>query len=107
MVKITNGIDVFEVSVGAYEGIYARQGYKVVKENDSKEVESKVPAKSDDEVFFEDVVEKPISQWNKNEVKRFATLKGIDISGTKNANEAKAIIKEFLDAAEEFEESEE
>ena len=31
------------------------------------------------------------------EVKRFATLKEIDISETKNANEAKALIKEFLE----------
>jgi hypothetical protein len=37
-----------------------------------------------------------VSQWNKEEVKRFAALKEIDISGTKNANEAKEIIKQFL-----------
>ena len=70
MVKITNGIDVFEVSVGAFEGIYSRQGFKLVKENDLEEKTSEVPVKSEDEVFLEDVLEKPISQWNKNEVKR-------------------------------------
>ena len=49
---------------------------------------------------MDEVQEKPISQWNKEEVKRFAALKNIDISGTKNAGEAKNIIKEFLGAAD-------
>ena len=98
MVKITNGIDVFEVSRGAYEGIYAHQGYKILIDEKPEEVmEDNEPAKSEDEKFFEEIVEKPLSQWNKTEVKRFAALKEIDIAGTKNVNEAKTIIKEFLE----------
>lgn len=99
MVKITNGVNVFEVTRGAFDGIYSRQGYKLVDEK----VESKAPKapaaseKSDDEIFIEEILEKPISQWNKEEVKRFAAIKEIDISGTKNANEAKEIIKSFID----------
>ena len=27
MVKITNGVNVFEVTKGAFDGIYSRQGY--------------------------------------------------------------------------------
>ena len=46
---------------------------------------------------MEEILEKPISQWSKGEVKRFAAIKKIDISGTKNANEAKEIIKSFID----------
>ena len=49
---------------------------------------------------MEEILEKPISQWNKDEVKRFAGIKEIDITGTKNANEAKEIIKSFLEAQE-------
>ena len=30
MVKITNGVNVFEVTRGAFDGIYSRQGYKLV-----------------------------------------------------------------------------
>ena len=104
MVKITNGVNVFEVTRGAFDGIYSRQGYTIVNE---KAVEStktlKVPKaleKSEDEVFVEEILEKPISQWNKEEVKRFAAIKEIDITGTKNANEAKEIIKSFLEAQE-------
>lgn len=99
MVKITNGTDIFEVTRGAFDGIYSRQGYHLVDENKKKaDVVPAVPEKSDDDVFVEEILEKPISQWNKEEVKRFAAIKAIDISGTKNANEAKEIIKSFIDA---------
>ena len=99
MVKITNGVNVFEVTRGAFDGIYSRQGYRLVDEN----VEANAPEapaaseKSEDDIFVEEILEKPISQWNKEEVKRFAAIKEIDISGTKNANEAKEIIKSFID----------
>lgn len=98
MVKITNGTNVFEVTRGAFDGIYSRQGYTIVDEEQAVSNEdSKVPEKTEDEKFLEEIVEKPISQWNKDEVKRFALLNEIDITGTKNANEAKEIIKSFLE----------
>lgn len=99
MVKITNGVNVFEVTRGAFDGIYSRQGYKLVDEKaKAKAPEAPAaPEKSEDEIFVEEILEKPISQWNKEEVKRFAAIKEIDISGTKNANEAKEIIKSFID----------
>ena len=99
MVKITNGVNVFEVTKGAFDGIYSRQGYKLVDEKaEAKTPETPAaPEKSEDDIFVEEILEKPISQWNKEEVKRFAAIKEIDISGTKNANEAKEIIKSFID----------
>ena len=99
MVKITNGINVFEVTKGAFDGIYSRQGYSIME--DAKIIDEEVnkePEKTEDELFVEGILEKPISQWNKDEVKKFAELKEIDITGTKNAGEAKERIKEFLDA---------
>lgn len=103
MVKITNGVNVFEVTRGAFDGIYSRQGYTIMNEKaeGAKTPEApKAPEKTEDEIFVEEILEKPISQWNKDEVKRFAGIKEIDITGTKNANEAKEIIKSFLDAQE-------
>ena len=100
MVKITNGVDVFEVTRGAFDGIYSRQGYTVIDENKA-EIDANatnIPEKTEDEKFIDEIIEKPISQWNKDEVKRFAALKEIDITGTKNANEAKEIIKSFIEA---------
>ena len=100
MVKITNGKNVFEVTRGAFDGIYSRQGYTILNEQVPGQQEIKEPEKTEDEVFVDEIIEKPISQWNKDEVKKFATLKGIDISGTKNAGEAKELIKAFLEENE-------
>lgn len=99
MVKITNGVNVFEVTRGAFDGIYSRLGYTIMDENKKAEapVVPAAPEKTEDEIFVEEILEKPISQWNKDEVKRFAAIKEIDITGTKNANEAKEIIKSFID----------
>lgn len=97
MVKITNGKVVFEVTRGAFDGIYSRQGYTIIGKEIPDNEESAEPIKTEDEIFVEEILEKPVSQWNKDEVKRFATIKEIDIAGTKNAGEAKEIIKAFLE----------
>ena len=98
MVKITNGKDIFEVSRGAFDGIYSRQGYTILDESKAAESEQVtiLDDKSEDDIFVEEIIEKPISQWSKEEVKRFAAIKEIDITGTKNAGEAKGLIKQFL-----------
>ena len=99
MVKITNGVDTFEVTTGAFDGIYSHQGFRKVSDAKAKtQPQASVPQKSEDELFCEEVMEKPLTQWNKDEVKRFAAINDIDISGTKNANEAKGLIKAFLEA---------
>jgi hypothetical protein len=119
MVKISNGDVTQVVSRGAFETQYKRLGFQIVGDNQAveakKEVkktaeEKKSEAHVPDDDFdadvaddtedgddFEELLEKPISQWNKTEVKDFAAAKGIDIHGTKNANEAKEIIKKYLD----------
>lgn len=102
MVKITNGRDTFEVTEGAFEGIFVHQGFKKVDDKKDKpkiildEVEIPVVDAADEFDELED--EKPVSQWTKAEVKEFAKANGIDISGTKNVNEAKEIIKQFIGA---------
>lgn len=96
MVKITNGVNIFEVTRGAFDGIYSRQGYTILNDQVPGQQEIQVPEKTEDEKFLDEIIEKPISQWNKDEVKRFAALKEIDITGTKNVNEAKEIIKDFI-----------
>lgn len=97
MIKITNGVHVFEVTRGAFDGIYSHQGYYVVSCEEAEE-KAEVEEKTEDDIFAEELLEKPISQWNKEEVKKFAAIKGINISGTKNPNQAKEIIKSFLEA---------
>lgn len=120
MVKISNGEVTQIVSRGAFETQYKRLGFQIVGDNKATEVKKEVKKAAeekkpeaqvpDDDDFdadvaddiedgddFEELLEKPISQWNKTEVKDFAAAKGIDIHGTKNANEAKEIIKKYLD----------
>lgn len=68
-----------------------------------KEADEEVSAKEendDDESFVEKILKKPLSQWSKNEVKRYAGIYNIDLAGTKSANEAKERIKAFMDDAE-------
>ena len=51
MVKITNDVNVFEVTRGAFDGIYSRQGYRLIDEKaKAKAPEAPaVPEKSEDE----------------------------------------------------------
>ena len=101
MVTIKNGNNIHVVTEGAYKEIFSRLGYEII--SGKEEVSIETPIDMDDNTMSEEemdfilgVEEKPISQWSKAEVKKYAELKRIDITGTKNVNEAKAIIKEFL-----------
>lgn len=101
MVTIKNGNNIHVVTEGAYKEIFSRLGYEII--SDKEEVSIETPIDVDDNAMSEEdiefilgVEEKPISQWSKTEVKKYAELKRIDITGTKNVNEAKEIIKEFL-----------
>ena len=101
MVTIKNGDNIHVVTEGAYKEIFSRLGYEIV--SDKEEVSIETPIDVDDNTMSEEdmefilgIEEKPISQWSKTEVKKYAELKRIDITGTKNVNEAKEIIKEFL-----------
>jgi len=101
MVTIKNGDNIHVVTEGAYKEIFSKLGYEII--SGKEEVSIETPIDMDDNAMSEEemefilgVEEKPISQWSKTEVKKYAELKRIDITGTKNVNEAKAIIKEFL-----------
>lgn len=101
MVTIKNGDNIHVVTEGAYKEIFSRLGYEVI--SSKEEVSIETPIDVDDNTMSEEdmdfilgIEEKPISQWSKTDVKKYAELKHINITGTKNVNEAKMIIKEFL-----------
>lgn len=101
MVKITNGIDIFEVSRGAFDGIYSRQGFSimeedVVNEGNVKDIEGNKEI-DEDEKFLEEILEKPISKWTKDETMKFVELNDIDLQGKTTSEEIKAIVKDFID----------
>ena len=109
MIKITNGSEVYQVTNGAYETVYKPMGFvpiegfattdesvvddepeQSVSDEEWTDAESEV---DEDAAWCEELKKKPIGQWNKSEVKRYAEIRGIDITGTKSINEAKDRIK--------------
>lgn len=102
MIIITNGINEFEVSRGAYESIFQKQGYSIVVDTETEVVENNKdaaaaePAKQVDK-DAEALMEKPISQWTKNEVKSFIDKKKIDVSGITSFNEVKDRVRKYIE----------
>lgn len=98
MVDITNLVNTYSVTKGAYEDIFKTQGFRPVeKEKEDKKETVEETKKTNEEAYIEELMEKPISQWNKEEVKTYASLKNVDISNTKNIGEARNIIKQSID----------
>lgn len=102
MVVITNGINEFEVSRGAYESVFQKQGYSIIVDAEAEAVEDNNDAKATEHAEHVDkdaeaLVEKPISQWTKNEVKNFIAKKGIDVSGITSFNEVKDRVRKYIE----------
>ena len=121
MVKITNFVNTFEVTQGAYDDIFKKQGFELVEEVPRKKKKAtKKPVKeaveeveedeweeveeatgkdykSEEEAYIDELLKKPISQWSKAEVKTYASVNGLDISKTQNIGEARNIIKQSID----------
>ena len=92
MIKITNGYREIEVTNGAYESIFKRQGYKPVGKKSAKaKAEPEVAEEVAEEVTTEDA-EKPLDKWTSAELKEYAADHEIDLTGTKNAKEARELI---------------
>lgn len=99
MIKVSNGMTEFYTTKSSFDEIFSRQGYYKVEDEVIKPAEdiSNVNEINVKDKFCEDLLEKPIAEWNKTEIKRFCEINEIDISGTKNANEAKELIKAFIE----------
>lgn len=122
MVLITNGRETHNVTMGAFNSIYKHKGFHIVgapkagaikKEEKKfvapvKEVKEEAPTEEVEEEAEEEVeaennswvdelMEKPISQWSKEEVAKFADAKGIDTSSARKVSEAKEIVKKWIE----------
>lgn len=108
MVKITNGINTYEVPRGAAR-VCEACGYHIVGDDavddDVALMTTEAEANdgvSDEEVedadnkFVEEVMEKPVSQWTSDEIKRFAVIKDINLAGVKNTKQARGAVIAFL-----------
>lgn len=106
-VKMTNMLVEIEVPAGAVNA-YKSLGYEIVGsvkepavESDGSYDDDGEDELSEDDKFVLTIEKKPLQQWNKEEVKQYAAIKGVDITGTKNAQEAKERIKTYMDNAAE------
>lgn len=117
MVKISNGEVTQVVSRGAFDTQYKNLGFEIVAENKAKKPEKKSaePEKADnipvedavdtdveEEVIedaedFDELLEKPLSQWTNEELKAFVNAKGIDTSSAKKTSEVRSLVKKYLD----------
>lgn len=109
MVKLSNGLSTIVVPSGAV-AMYERTGFRVVKDSDVENTidsdENVIDATDTEEKeseFITNLLEKPISKWTKEEVKRFANEKGININGTKSVNDAKDRIRDYINSKEKAE----
>ena len=105
MIKITNGTEIYEVTRGAFETVYKPMGFykfegkpvehvvDVVEDVVDEPEQEADDEQSEEDAWCEELEKKPIGQWNKAEVKQYASIKGVDITGTKSINEAKDRIK--------------
>lgn len=101
MVKITNGIDTFEVTKGAYKTVFKAQGYRVLDQSETpahiaSEPGVQDPEKTEDEKFVDEIIEKPIAQWTKEELKRFADINEISLEGVSKVDEVREIIASYI-----------
>lgn len=109
MVKLSNGLSTIVVPSGAV-AMYERTGFRVVKDSDventidsDENVIDAADAEEKESEFITNLLEKPISKWTKEEVKRFANEKGININGTKSVNDAKDRIRDYINSKEKAE----
>lgn len=104
MVKCTNGLKEFEVTRGAFETFFKPNGYTIIKgakseQADLQELQDESGESTDADIINNnELIEKPIAQWTKEEVKDFAKAYSIDISKTRNVAQAKELIKGYIDS---------
>lgn len=119
MVKITNGSKIFEVSRGAYDSVYKGLGFHVVgtepaedkppkektqvppetegDEEDDVPDEPKTEGEPGNGLDLDALLEKPLSQWEPDELKEFVRAKGIDTAGAKKVSQVRGIVKKYLE----------
>lgn len=122
-VKITNGNVEFEVTKAAFENAFKQQGFRIadgvapivhnrfedkfdvnlddmgaeLNEVEDSKPEMIVEAElSEDDLFVQEMLEKPISEWTKGELKRVAKIKGIDLSNADSTSKARQIVSKAM-----------
>lgn len=119
MVTITDGVKSFRVSLGAVK-VFENLGFHIEDEEEMEKQENECvddeeesiltsvsksrnrevamnEGGSKEDVYIEELLEKPLSQWSNEEVKDFVKIKGIDTSGAQKVSQVRGIIKTYLE----------
>lgn len=64
---------------------------------DEKDTSEEEGTSTEEDAFIEELLEKPMSQWNNEEIKEFVRIKGIDTSGAQKVSQVRGIIKNYLE----------
>ena len=94
MIEVSDGKKSFLMTEGAFESVYKKLVFKLVTNDEDAKLDLE---EDEDMLFAEELEKKPISEWTNEEVRRYASVYGIDISETKSPSEAKELIKKFND----------
>ena len=110
MVRVTNGRETVVVSLGAFECVLSRRGFRLVEQESAINANAGVTKPEFltasesaelhklevDEKWAVEQCRKPLSAWGQKELKRFAKIRGINLEGVKSAKEAREIVAKNL-----------
>nr|DAI54370.1 MAG TPA: hypothetical protein [Caudoviricetes sp.] len=121
-VKITNGNAEFEVTKAAFKNAFEQQGFRIIDDavptihnrfedkfdvnldmeaevSEAEHFKSEMPVEvelNEDDLFVQGMLERPISEWTKGELKRVAKIKGIDLSNADSTSKARQIVSKAM-----------
>lgn len=87
MISITDGTSTFDVTEGAFEDIFKKQGYVEVAEDNAA-------SKSEPEAQIDSLDNKPVSMWTKQELKTYCEANGINLDGVTSTDEVRKLVLE-------------
>lgn len=104
MVTIRRGGHICKVSASAYNKIYKPKGYIVINTDATMQTKPQIDDGiyseendiAEEDVTADDVETIPISEMNQEQLREFAKIHDIDLSGIKKLSEARRIVREAM-----------
>lgn len=99
MIEITNGRAFLSVTKGAFKEVYERQGFVLAKDyvSDVGKAGGLIQSAETENLnlFAETLEAKALDKWTSAELRKYAQIKGIDLSGAKNMRERRKRVKDY------------
>lgn len=104
MIEITNGRTFLSVTKGAFKEVFERQGFVLAKDyvHEVGKAGGLIQSAETENLnlFAETLEAKALGKWTSAELRKYAQVKGIDLSGAKDMSECKQRIKDYWTSAE-------